>query len=183
MPKLLIRTIGRAEGGQSCRLYRISGMPPEVRRRLAISIAGNCLALSIWRIGRIRTFVLASNQGRISAMVHHFAPFRRFQFRFGLGISLCGLLCGCGTARSTVKLAPSSQARAVIASPESPKAELDHTSEIQGVVYSEVAAGQPLSDSQSTGWTLGTFESLALSNNPAIQQATASASKAVPDLA
>ncbi len=40
-------------------------------------------------------------------------------------------------------------------------------------------AGEPLPDPQSTGWTLGTFESLALSNNPAIQQATASASKAV----
>ncbi len=112
-------------------------------------------------------------------MAHRIAPFRRFQFRFGLGISLCGLLCGCGTARSTVKLAPSSQARAINASPESPKAELENTSEIQGVAYSEEAAGEPLPDPQPTGWSLGTFESLALSNNPAIQQATASASKAV----
>ena len=54
-------------------LVPISGMPLEVRCGLAISIAGNRLALTIWRIGRIRTFVLASHPERISTMAHRIA--------------------------------------------------------------------------------------------------------------
>ena len=122
-------------------------------------------------------------QERISTVNRRILRIRQIQF--GWGLSICGLLCGCGTAHPTVKLdsqvsirrgaPPEDQGDAVQSGPAG-------DAEIQGVAFFDVeSAGgsDPTSEPQFSGWSLATIESLALSNNPSIQQASASANKAM----
>ena len=133
--------------------------------------------------GRIWTFVKADFQERISAVVLHRHCNR--QFRFGLGLSLCGMIAGCGMNRQTVRNDRGNEPRpAVVEIDESaaPLREDSEPAEIQEVAFSEEAVQASPGDTlepRAADWSLSTFESLALAHNPAIQQAAASANKAM----
>ncbi len=116
-------------------------------------------------------------QERISAVDRHWPRIRLFLI--GGGLLLCGFIAGCGASRSTVQsdqARPSSTATAAVEATDAPTTNPDAPTDIQRVTFD----GEAVDDSPpATGWTLSNFESLALAHNPAIQQATASAHKAM----
>ena len=95
------------------------------------------------------------------------------------------MIAGCGLARQTVGIDRASQSKPVIAETDqsaTPPPVSSEPPEIREVAFSEEADDHSPDAAQepNTGeWSLSTFESLALANNPAIQQAAASANKAM----
>lgn len=92
----------------------------------------------------------------------------------GLGLLILGWTTGCGTSR---------MARTSEPAPPTLVAEVESLppAEIQGVAHfeAEVDAGAAPEPTAAESWSLARFESLALANNPSIQQASASAHKAM----
>lgn len=93
----------------------------------------------------------------------------------GLGLVILGWTSGCGTSRMAARseIAPAPTFAAAELDPPEP--------EIQGVAHfeAEIAAEAGPQPVVADGWSLARFESLAMSHNPAIQQASASAHKAM----
>lgn len=92
----------------------------------------------------------------------------------GLGLLILGWTTGCGTSR---------MARTSEPAPPTLVAEVESLppAEIQGVAHfeAEIDAGAAPEPTAAESWSLARFESLALANNPSIQQASASAHKAM----
>jgi cobalt-zinc-cadmium efflux system outer membrane protein len=106
-------------------------------------------------------------------------------FSLGLALAVCGITAGCGATRHTVRTNQSEIPERVI--PEqsqrpTPIEEDTSSEEIQEVAFFDNTsdAPPPVADEAVTSdWTIGKFEALAISNNPAIQQASAAAYKAM----
>ncbi len=112
---------------------------------------------------------------------------RLSSLRPGMGLMLifCGCVAGCGATRQSVqsqKQAPPSSLIAGHSAQSNLEEGPESTDEIQEVAFVDDSTDSPSTDSANSdvgGWTIDRFESLALENNPAIQQAAASASKAM----
>lgn len=113
-------------------------------------------------------------------------------FKTGLVLLLCGMVTGCGMNRQTVRTSkphPETEAIAQAPSPNSSQEEQQSqdAGEVQDGDIQEVAFLEDASDvtspltpaAESSEWTVNRFVEIALANNPAIQQATASAHKAM----
>lgn len=124
----------------------------------------------------MRPFVLEQRMRRIAlpkqeCHVNRNSAYHRIAAA-SLGCMILGWTSGCGATRMAARSeqAPASVAATTVEEPE-----------IQGVAHfeAEIPADAAPVATPAEGWTLARFESVALTHNPAIQQASASAHKAM----
>ena len=104
-----------------------------------------------------------------------------------LMLLVCGVVAGCGMNRQTVrspsaKPAPETIVKATPESSAADEVESHSDDEIQEVAFLDDSSETPAPVAEEpdvNAWTMERFEAIALENNPAIQQAAASAYKAM----